>query len=218
LSDVLGFGRSGAAYAIVLALGVIVTVVALIARRVHGLPGMRLPGMDISGPADLEEIVLPRDTVYLTATSVTSLDCRDEPLILLRLATVFGSGLMASALVGLSTGWLGSDLGRLVAALSLGAVVALLAYVWSAHWFFGRATRDVACVDLVGAPGEVIVPIPQDSFGAVAAMVHGKRMTFSARAVDQSAISRGASVRVVHWAGGRVVVVSAKAEEPSSRP
>ena len=214
MADVVGFGISGAAYAIALAVGVIVTAVALIARRVHGLPGMRLSGMDIAGPADLEEIVLPKGTVYLTPASVTSLDCRDEPLILLRLATVLGSGLTALALVGLATGWVGSDLGRFVAALAFGVVVALLAYVWSALWFFGRTTRAVACVDLVGASGEVIVSIPQDSFGAVAATVHGKRMTFSARAADQSAISRGASVRVVHWAGGRVVVVPVDIGEP----
>jgi hypothetical protein len=218
LADMLGFGISGAAYTVTLAVGVIVTAVALIARRLHGLPGMRLSGMDIVGPADLEEIALPKETVYLTPASVTSLDCRDEPLILLRLASVLGSGLTALALVGLSTRWVGSDVVRFVVALSCGVAVALLAYVWSAHWFFGRATREVACVDLVGASGEVIVSIPQDSFGAVAATVHGKRMTFSARAVDQSAISRGASVRVVHWAGGRVVVVPAKPEEPASRP
>jgi hypothetical protein len=210
LADVLGFGGSGTGYEVALALGLIVTVVALLARQMHGQPEIRLSGMDVAGPGDLEEIYLPKETVYLTRTSA-SLNCRDEPLILLRLIVVLGVGLTALALFGfLSNRLVASDLVRFFASLFFGLVVALLAYFQSGRWFFGRSARAVACADVVGVPGEVTVPIPQDSFGTVAATIHGKRMIFSARAADQSAISRGASVRIVDWSAGRVLVVPAE--------
>lgn len=216
MADGLGFGGSNLGYEAALVLGVIATVAALIARRLHGMPEIRLSGMDVAGPSDLEETVLPKESVYLTPSAMNSLDCRDEPLILLRFVTVVGSGLAALALFGLvSPGWFATDLVRLLVSLAVGLVVALIVYVRSGRWFFGPSTRSLACADVVGAPGEVTVSIPQDSFGAVAATIHGKRMTFSARTADQSAVPRGASVRVVDWAGGRVVVVPAEAAEQS---
>jgi hypothetical protein len=216
LADVLGFGGSMPAYGVALALGVIVTVVALIGRRVHGVPEIRLSGMDVAGPGDLEEVRLPKETVYLSPASITSLDCRDELLILLRAATVIGIGLTALAFFGLvSNRWFGSHLAGLVASSAVGVAAALLAYARSGQWFFGRSVGALACADVVGVPGEVTVPIPQDSFGTVTATIHGKPMTFSARAANQAAIAHGARVRVVDWAGGRVVVVPAEETEHS---
>ncbi len=217
LADGLGFGGSNAVYGVALALGVLATVIALIARRLHGMPEIRLSSMDVVGSGDLDEVILPKESVYLSPSAMTSLDCRDEPLILLRFVTVVGIGLSALALFGLvSQRWLGPGLERLLASSAVGLVAALITYSRSGRWFFGPSTSTVACADVVGAPGEVTVPIPQDSFGAVAATIRGTRMTFSARAEGQSVLSRGTPIRVVEWTGGRVVVVPVEVSEPSS--
>lgn len=75
-----------------------------------------------------------------------------------------------------------------------------------------QVTSEIRTADLVGAPAEVITPIPEGGLGEVAAIVDGQRFTGAAREVDGHAVGRGQQVRVVKLLGA-TLVVSAREEE-----
>lgn len=98
------------------------------------------------------------------------------------------------------------------------ALPAALATAWAVTYVVyriarsSRATSEIHTADLVGAPAEVITPIPAGGLGEVAAIVDGQRFTSAAREQDGVAVGRGQQVRVVKLLGG-TMVVSARAEE-----
>lgn len=77
-------------------------------------------------------------------------------------------------------------------------------------------TQAVREGDLVGAPAEVLTPIPQDGMGEVVAMVRGQRHAAPARSVDGSPIGRGGIVSVVRVVGSTLVVQAEVGSVPKS--
>jgi membrane protein implicated in regulation of membrane protease activity len=60
--------------------------------------------------------------------------------------------------------------------------------------------------DLVGATGEVLIPIPESGLGEVMALVRGQRHTAPARTADGAALARGVIVIVERVAGVTLIV------------
>ncbi len=75
-----------------------------------------------------------------------------------------------------------------------------------------RGSSVIRLANLVGAPAEVLTPIPAGGAGEVAAMVGGQRVTGPAREAHGREVPRGASVTVVRTVGGTLVVTVAEGE------
>ena len=69
-----------------------------------------------------------------------------------------------------------------------------------------RGSSQIRTEDLVGAPAEVITPIPEGGLGEVAALVSGQRFTGPARDADGKDVPRGAQVTVVRMVGSTLLV------------
>ena len=59
---------------------------------------------------------------------------------------------------------------------------------------------------MVGAPAEILTPIPAGGVGEAAALVQGQRFTAPARELDGNEVPRGAAVTVVRMTGSTLVV------------
>jgi membrane protein implicated in regulation of membrane protease activity len=69
-----------------------------------------------------------------------------------------------------------------------------------------EGSSQIRLGDLVGAPAEVLTPIPAGGTGEIAAMVRGQRYAGPAREAERRAVPRGAFVTVVRVVGGTMVV------------
>jgi membrane protein implicated in regulation of membrane protease activity len=98
--------------------------------------------------------------------------------------------------------------------VSVPAAVATTYAVTYAGWRLmssSRTSSRIRADDFVGAPGEVLTPIPAGGVGEVAAMLGSQRFTAPAREVTGRAVPRGASVRVVRLLGSTLVVDAGQA-------
>ncbi len=123
----------------------------------------------------------------------------------LALATLFGAmgawGLIAKH------GFNASDPTSLVVAAPAAVVTAYL--VTYAGWRLvtgSTGSSQIRQADLVGAPAEVLTPIPKGGVGEVAAMVDGQRFSGPAREEGGREVPRGAQVTVKGMVGGTIVV------------
>jgi hypothetical protein len=64
-----------------------------------------------------------------------------------------------------------------------------------------RGSSAIRAAELVGAPAEVLTPIPAGGVGEVAAVVAGQRYAGPAREVDGREVARGAAVTIVRVVG-----------------
>jgi len=123
----------------------------------------------------------------------------------LALATVFGS----IGAWGLITkyGFRVGDRASLLISLPLafGTAYAVTYLAWRLVTG-SRGSSEIRLADLVGAPAEVLTPIPAGGTGEIAAVVRGQRYTGPAREVQGSEVPRGAFVTVVRVVGATMVV------------
>ncbi len=131
---------------------------------------------------------------------------RCSPLALATLAgTVGGLGLMTRH----GLGW--GDGASLALSLPLGfAITYAVTYMTWRMLAAASTTSTIQTQDLVGAPAEILTPIPEGGLGEVAALARGQRYTAPARAAHGRALGRGATVKVVGVSGSTLIV----AEEP----
>jgi len=97
--------------------------------------------------------------------------------------------------------------------VSLPAAVATAYAVTYAGWRLVQGSRGSSAIrlgELVGAPAEVLTPIPAGGVGEVAAVVAGQRYAGPAREVEGREVPRGAVVTVVRVIGSTLVVSGAK--------
>jgi membrane protein implicated in regulation of membrane protease activity len=135
----------------------------------------------------------------------------------LALATLFGAtggfGLIAKSGFGVS-----DSMSLLIA---LPAALATAYAVTYASWRVTRSSvgsSEIRTRELVGAPGEVVTPIPQGGVGEVAVVVGGQRFSSAAREVNGAAIARGAEVVVRRMAGTTMLVEEAVAVRNARTP
>ncbi len=116
--------------------------------------------------------------------------------------TGFGAG---GVVAHYSLGW--PLAGSLGAAVGGGLALAALAFVVLELVFRQtQAGSEFAAEDVVGREAEVITPIPEGGLGEVAYIVRGQREQGAARAVDGTAIARGALVVVDKVMGSTLYV------------
>ncbi len=89
-----------------------------------------------------------------------------------------------------------------------GAVVLTYAVTWLA-WKLAISSTGTSALrpeQLAGVPAEILTPIPAGGIGEAAALVGGQRFAAPAREVDGLEVPRGASVTVMRFSGGTLVV------------
>ncbi|HSF03793.1 MAG TPA: NfeD family protein, partial [Solirubrobacterales bacterium] len=97
--------------------------------------------------------------------------------------------------------------------VSLPAAFATAYAVTYAGWRLVQGSRGSSAIrlaELVGAPAEVLTPIPAGGLGEVAAVVAGQRYAGPAREAEGREVPRGAVVTVVRVIGSTLVVSVAK--------
>ena len=170
----------------------------------------RLRGLSLdldSAPSDVEEVLLPKETVYFDAGCATSFGTPLPVPRLYRFLAVAGGGLTLFALLALFLPLaLSSPLQRLVIAGAAGLVTGAALYQGISALWVGRPPPGPGHEELQDLIGEVTVTIPLDSFGQIAVNAGGKRLLCSARSEDLSPLPRGAAVRVVDVVGSVAVV------------
>jgi membrane protein implicated in regulation of membrane protease activity len=125
----------------------------------------------------------------------------------LALATLFGS----IGAWGLITkyGFRAGDGASLVFSIPLAVATAYgVTYVAWRVVTGSRGSSQIRLADLVGAPGEVLTPIPAGGVGEIAAIVGSQRYTGPAREIQGREVPRGAFVRVVRIVGATLVVAA----------
>lgn len=98
---------------------------------------------------------------------------------------------------------------RVSLALSLTLGFVLTYAVTYVTWRVVRAASGSSAIraqDLLGAPAEILTPIPEHGTGEVAAEVRGQRYPAPAREVAGRAVARGTPVRVVRVSGATLIV------------
>jgi hypothetical protein len=137
-----------------------------------------------------------------------------SPLALATLAACLG-GLGLVARFGLRVG----DAASLLVAAP-GALVITYLVSWLA-WRLASSSRGTSAIRpeaRVGAPAEILTPIPAGGVGEAAALVSGQRFAGPARELFGRAVPRGAEVRVASLSGSTLVVeIAARASAEEGR-
>jgi hypothetical protein len=123
----------------------------------------------------------------------------------LALATLFGAigawGLIAKF------GFRAGDGVSLMVAIPLAAATAYgVTYMAWKLVIGSRGSSQIRLASLVGAPAEILTPIPAGGIGEIAAVVGGQRYTGPAREAEGREVPRGAFVTVERVVGGTMVV------------
>lgn len=125
-----------------------------------------------------------------------------SPITMATFVTVFGAtGLVATVGFGVD--------GRtsLIIAFVFAAVISLVvALVYGRILLVMQGSTDIRQSDMVGMVGQVTTPIPANGLGEVLFEISGERGIRPARAVNNVAIGRGATVVVEEVVGGVLVV------------
>lgn len=142
-----------------------------------------------------------------------------SPVTLATFMAVFGAvGLIASIGFGVD-----ARLSLLIAGLVAAVFSLIVAYVYGRVLVEMHGSTDLRQADMIGIDAMVITPIPVNGLGEVMFEVNEERITRPARAFDNGAIARGASVVVEQVSGVQVVVrphqpASAGHEQPADQP
>lgn len=102
------------------------------------------------------------------------------------------------------------------------AALAITYLVTWAAWRVASGSRGTSAIRgeaLVGAPAEVLTPIPAGGVGEAAALVSGQRFAGPAREEEGREVPRGASVTVVRLSGSTLIVrLAARAVRQEEKP
>lgn len=112
-----------------------------------------------------------------------------------------GFGLIAVTLLGAGT------VLSFIIALFGGLVIGVAAQVFFLYILSPTISSEVRQMRLIGQVAEITTPIPAEGVGQIAFVAEGSRVTYSARAVDETAaIERGTPVRIERIVGGMAYV------------
>jgi membrane protein implicated in regulation of membrane protease activity len=119
-----------------------------------------------------------------------------SPMSIASFVTAFGaSGIIASQLFG------ASNVASLISALVGGLVVGVIAQLLFIYVFSPQTSSLRSRGDMVGLTAEVIIPIPENGVGQIAAVSRGSRVTYTARTKSGQSFEQGDLVRVVELVG-----------------
>ena len=105
--------------------------------------------------------------------------------------------------------------GASVAIAGPAAVVTAYGVTYLAHRIVAtsRGSSQIRLNQIVGAAGEVTVPIPEDGVGEATVMVGAERFSAPARDGNGKSIPRGSAVTVLRMVGTTMVVMRRNAPE-----
>ncbi len=115
-----------------------------------------------------------------------------SPITIASFVTAFGAfGVISGQLLGASAPF------SLLWVAGAGIVVAILAHFAFGYFLIApQGSSEIRQSDVVGAPAEVITPIPADSVGEIALVAQGGRVTYTAHSATGQPIPRGQAVVV----------------------
>ncbi|MGQ9849714.1 MAG: NfeD family protein [Aggregatilineaceae bacterium] len=180
-------------YAVALLIGLIYAIFLVF---FHGI-GDALGDLDLDLHADMDtgDIGLLDADSAAEATGVSM-------LAIASFISSFGAfGLIAATLLG--TGAVLS----FVLALAGGILIGMAAQVFFLYILSPTISSEVRQTRLIGQVAEITTPIPPNGVGQIAFVAQGSRVTYSARATDETrALERGTPVRIERIVGGMAYV------------
>lgn len=200
LAELSGTSGLSCVYLSMLAVGVLYALVILVGGGL-GEGGPEIADVHVGTDVHLGDAL--QGEVDLTHIS---------PVTIAGFVTAFGAfGILAQNLFGVA------GVASLLWASAGGLLVGVISHVAFYYFFIKpQGSSEVTARDVIGARGEVITPIPPGSVGEVAFEAQGARVTMGARAVDGSAIRRGAMV-VIEDKVGSVALVRETAPREDAR-
>lgn len=193
LSDFFGENPLYIVYAAALLIGLIYAVFLIF---FHGI-GDALGDLDLDLHADLDtgDLDLISADGAAEATGVSM-------LAVASFVSSFGAfGLIAATLLGA-----GSVI-SFVIALAGGLLIGIAAQVFFLYILSPTISSEVHQTRLIGQVAEITTPIPPNGVGQIAFVAQGSRITYSARATDETrALERGTPVRIERIVGGMAYV------------
>ncbi|GIV80684.1 MAG: hypothetical protein KatS3mg051_0038 [Anaerolineae bacterium] len=193
LSDFFGENPLYIVYAAALFIGLIYAVFLIF---FHGI-GDALGDLDLDLHADLDtgDLDLISADGAAEATGVSM-------LAVASFVSSFGAfGLIAATLLGA-----GSVI-SFVVALAGGLLIGIAAQVFFLYILSPTISSEVHQTRLIGQVAEITTPIPPNGVGQIAFVAQGSRITYSARATDETrTLERGTPVRIERIVGGMAYV------------
>ncbi len=193
LSDFFGENPLYIVYAAALFIGLIYAVFLIF---FHGI-GDALGDLDLDLHADLNtgDLDLISADGAAEATGVSM-------LAVASFVSSFGAfGLIAATLLGA-----GSVISFVVALVG-GLLIGIAAQVFFLYILSPTISSEVHQTRLIGQVAEITTPIPPNGVGQIAFVAQGSRITYSARATDETrALERGTPVRIERIVGGMAYV------------
>ncbi len=193
LSDFFGENPLYIVYAAALLIGLIYAVFLIF---FHGI-GDALGDLDLDLHADMGDIDLIDADGAAEATGVSM-------LAVASFISSFGAfGLIAATLLG------AGDVLSFVVALAGGIVIGIAAQIFFLYILSPTVSSEVRQTRLIGQVAEITTPIPPNGVGQIAFVAQGSRVTYSARATDETrALERGTPVRIERIVGGMAYVTA----------
>ncbi len=210
MAEFLNMGTLNCIYFALLGVGFLYAILILIGGGLHDI---NLPDLDVD-VGDLGGVDMP--DVHVDFDAAPSFDHGEigvtplSPITIASFVTAFGAfGIVATQLFSASAPL------SLVWAAGGGLVVAAIAHFAFGYLLSTQASSEVRRQDIVGATAEVIIPIPAEGLGQIAFVARGGRVTYGARAEEETAIRRGTIVTIVDVVGS-VALVRPKPKTPPS--
>ena len=180
-------------YAVALLIGLIYAIFLVF---FHGI-GDALGDLDLDLHADMDtgDIGLLDADSAAEATGVSM-------LAIASFISSFGAfGLITATLFGAGT------VLSFVLALAGGILIGIAAQVFFLYILSPTISSEVRQTRLIGQVAEITTPIPPNGVGQIAFVAQGSRVTYSARATDETrALERGTPVRIERIVGGMAYV------------
>lgn len=178
-------------YAAALLIGLIYAVFLLF---FHGI-GDALGDLDLHADLNTGDLELISADGAAEATGVSM-------LAIASFVSSFGAfGLIAATLLGAGT------VLSFVLALVGGILIGIAAQVFFLYILSPTISSEVHQTRLIGQVAEITTPIPPHGVGQIAFVAQGSRVTYSARATDETrALERGTPVRIERIVGGMAYV------------
>ncbi len=194
-------------YFALVAIGLIYTVISLIGADLGTDVDVGGPDIDFHiGEIDLGGIHLPDVDLGVDAPDVNVGGAIQLPSISPFSIASFITGFGAAGIIANLAFHVSATI-SLLWAMGGGLVVGgAMQLFFGAVLLKSQGSSEVRVSQLQGMEAQVTVPIAAGSNGQIAFVAQGRRVTYGARAADESEILRGARVQVIRVVGGTAVV------------
>lgn len=179
-------------YAICLVVGLVFTVVSVLAGHFFGGHDAHVAGSGGHAEAGADSSDMPGISIF-------------SPTVIASFVTAFGGfGLIFTQFNATSKTVVSAPLSIFCALLVAGALYKFLSAVFS----HTQSSSESRVANLIGTEANVITPIPENGVGEIAYVVSGSRYTAPARVEKGALIATGQTVRITRVVGSQFYVTS----------